>query len=689
MPSNYVHRHAHNWHDRVFFGIHYDLHANAGDTNLGAELSAEHFRAEMERIRPDWVQVDCKGHAGYTSWPTRTGSPSPGIVADSLRIQRDVTAEMGIKLGMHYSGVWDARALELHPEWARRNERGEPDSAMTCRMSGYDDELMIPQMLELIERYDVDGFWVDGENWASKPCWCERCRAEYTRRSGRAAIPLGPGDPDWEAWLAFHRDLFEEHVTHYAAAVHAAKPACLICSNWAYTVRQPDRVAAAVDYLSGDYTWAWGAERAAIEGRLLDSRRRQISWDLMAWGFTKTGSMRQDPPWVMKTALHLCQEVAEVVALGGAIMIYGKPQRSGWLTSWHQATLAEVAGFCRARQPLCFQSSSVPQAAVLHGSSHLYGWLADHYRSDANPFGSPLYAYGEAVQPVEGALHALLETHRSTDLLTEESALARLGDYALVVVPEQGRLHPDIVAALEAYARRGGRVILSGAHLSRAWPDLVAAHPAGDPIETPPTGGWGVTQLALGDAGGGAGSYARSVGVSGPWQAVTPRAGSEVWGYRLVEQEPAKDTTDQAVVTCRRMGRGAIVAVHGPVFQDYQRGHYPALRRWIGALVARLEIPWLVEVDGPAWLELILRRKEDKLLVNLLHRGAGEMLSPNRVMVEELPPVREVTLRIRRHTPPAAVRLEPSGQPITTAYADGLLTVHVPQVAVHEVVVIE
>ncbi|MBU0609303.1 MAG: hypothetical protein KKI08_15565, partial [Armatimonadetes bacterium] len=69
-----------NWHDDVFFGIHYDLHAKATDTELGRELTPEHLRQRLELVGPDWIQCDCKGHAGYTSWPTEVGSPSPGIV---------------------------------------------------------------------------------------------------------------------------------------------------------------------------------------------------------------------------------------------------------------------------------------------------------------------------------------------------------------------------------------------------------------------------------------------------------------------------------------------------------------------------------------------------------------------------------------------------------------------------------
>ncbi|MCK4300021.1 MAG: hypothetical protein KAX80_10840, partial [Planctomycetes bacterium] len=138
-----------NWHEDVFFGIHYDLHANAGDTVLGKELTVEHLRERLRRVRPEWIQCDCKGHPGWTSWPTEVGSTSPGAVKDALRAHRDVAAELGIKLGVHYSGVWDSRAIELHPEWARIDEEGRSDPNMTCRLSDYDERLMIPQMLEL------------------------------------------------------------------------------------------------------------------------------------------------------------------------------------------------------------------------------------------------------------------------------------------------------------------------------------------------------------------------------------------------------------------------------------------------------------------------------------------------------------------------------------------------------------
>jgi len=646
-----------HWHDDVFFGIHYDLHAKADDTELGRELTPEHLRQRLELVRPDWIQCDCKGHAGYTSWPTEVGSPSPGIVQDALRIHRDVTAELGIKLGMHYSGVWDTRALELHPDWACIGADGQPNDRMTCRLSGYDDELMIPQMLELVHKYDVDGFWVDGENWGAQACWCDRCRAEFTRRTGLADIPTAAENANWAAWLAFHRDLFTEHVAHYADAVHAAKPDCLICSNWMYTVRQPEALAAPVDYLSGDYDPVWGSTRAAVEGRVLDARG--LTWDLMAWGFTRTYDGGGEAPWVFKPVIHLAQELVEVVALGGAVMIYDQPQRSGWITGWHQERIAAAARFCRERQEVCLNSQTVPQAAVLH--------LADHYYT----CNAPLFNYGDAIQPLEGALHSLLENHLSTDILLQDSAPERLGRYKLVVIPEQTHLSAHTTTALEQCVAAGGHVIASGAHLSQEAPGFVGAAPAGETQA--------LAYLCSGE---------EVLPVAGPWQPVTPAENVEVVARRLAQQEPSKDETEEAIVTRRRLGEGTITAIHGPFFRQVLRSHYPSQRRLVAQWIAELAIPWVVTVDASPRLELILRRQGSRLVVNLINRGAGEMTSPNRIINEELLPERDVKLQVRLDAAPRAVTAVPECD-FTWEYTGGQLQITIPEILIHTAVVVE
>jgi len=366
-------------------------------------------------------------------------------VNDALKIWREVTRDMGVPLSVHYSGVWDDRAVELHPEWARVKPDGSKDTNKTDPLSGYMNELLIPQLLEVVEDYDIDGVWIDGENWASHPSYSEACIAEFTARTGIADIPKKSKDPHWHEWLAFHRDLFTEHVEQYAQALHAKKPGIAVCSNWMYSVRMPEPVAASVDYLSGDFDPSFGAERACAESRFLASRG--MPWNLMAWSFLNTGGQG----WTMKTAPHLCQEISVTLAQGGAVFIYNQPQRSGRLTEWHQDLFAQVAEFCRERKAFCFKSNTVPQVALLHSQSF-------YYRHN-----EPLFNFSVANQPLEGALHAILENGYSVDILNEDMALARMADYPVVVVPEQSGLPKAVVDALKTYAESGGRLVVTGA----------------------------------------------------------------------------------------------------------------------------------------------------------------------------------------------------------------------------------
>jgi len=653
-----------NWHDRAFFGIHYDQHAHAGDVDFAGGLTAEHLRRRLRQTRPDWIQCDCKGHVGYTSWPTEVGSTCPGLAQDQLRIYRDVTRQLGIPLGLHYCGLFERRAGELHPDWSRIDADGRRDTKINCMLGPYLEELMIPQLVELIDKYDPDGFWIDGDAWAAVPCWCDRCRAEFARRGGAAEAPTAPDQPGWGEWLTFHRDVFVEYVRKYTEAIHARRPSCLVCSNWLYSAFMPDRdVAVPVDYLSGDWDRSWGADRILSDARCLAAR--EMSWDLMTWFFSKTGAVGDDLPWAPKGLPQLCQELAEIIALGGSVMIYDQPQRDGRLGAWRNRRLAAAGRFARARQEVCWKSRPVAQAAVLHLAEHFYR------------HNQPLYQFGRAMENVAGALHVLTETQRSVEVLAEGAALRRMKQFRLVVAAELTCLSGPMRAALEAYARGGGRVVLSGAHVAGEYGELAGARPDGPPTV-------GTCLLPAGD---------ETVGCPGPWQPVTCGDGCQPVALRQLSQDPG-ERPGPAVATLRRLGRGAVLAIHGPIFQSYFRTHYPALRRAIAEMIGAVGTRWDMEVAAPPHVELVLRRKGRRLLVNLINRAAAQPPGPQRIHVEDIPPARNITVRIRCRRRPKSVTLEPAarrGAParkLRFSWSAGWATVNLPRLDIHVAVVV-
>jgi hypothetical protein len=644
---------AEKWPADAFFGLHYDLHPNTNDTELGRETTYEHIYAELDKVKPDYVQYDCKGHPGYAGYPTEVGSPAPGIVNDALAVWREVTRDMGVPLSVHFSGVWDTRAIELHPEWANINARGHAHKNYTDLLSDYERDLLIPQLVEVVTKYDLDGVWVDGENWATLPSWSDRVIAEWTKRTGKTKVPKKVDDEDWHAWLDFQRDLFEEHVRHYADALHAAKPDVAVCSNWMYSVRQPNSITAPIDYVSGDFDPSFGAARACAEARFIS--QRGMPWNLMAWSFLRTGGQQ----WTSKTAVHLSQEVAVTLAQGGSVFIYNQPQRSGRLTSWHQDIFGEVAEFCRARKPYCFKSDTVPQVAILHSQSF-------YYRNC-----QPLYNFADANHPMEGALHALLENGYSVDILNEDMFIERGANYRIVIVPEQEGLPQNVVDALKAFVHGGGNLVLSGHRAAFELGDLAGVVP----VEGAVNGGTYVPA----DNG--------AVLVGGTWQQIDA-ADAELIAFTLNQQDPVLNRTDWPAATLRQVGNGSVVLIPGPVFRAYYKAHYPRLRRFIGDCVAALDATTM-QVEGPSHIEFAARQMDGRLLLQFVNRGVAGYLAPDRHMVEHVADTGPFTVRIPMEIRPTRCYMAPDRTGLDWTWRDGVLTANVAGLHIHNVLVIE
>ncbi len=633
----------------AFFGLHFDLHANANDTELGAETTEENIRELIERVRPDWVQWDCKGHPGYTCWPTETGWTSPGVVRDSLAVLHAVTAEMGVALLVHYSGVIDEKAIEEHPEWAAIDADGAPSPRATSTFGDYVDELMIPQLGEVVAKYDVDGMWIDGDCWGAALDWSPRAVEAWREQTG-AEPPAGPEDEGWADWKDFHRAQFLSYLKHWVDALHETKPDLDITSNWMYSTYAPVEPEVALDYLSGDFSPASSCERARLEARYLASIG--IAWDLMAWGFNRHAGGRLHKP-----ALQLQQEAGVVLMQGGAFQYYYQPTRAGRVPKHFIDTAAQVADFCRARQAVCQGSETVPQVALLLPTEHLM-------RASDRVF----HTGGPERHDTEGCLHALLELHYSVDVLAGWRLLDCLDDYAMVAVPNATVLADELREALVDYARRGGSLLLLGPDVARMFEQDLGVHCDGPAEET----------TAHLDSSLGMGA------TSGRWQAITQLEADEV-ALRYPTYE-TRHGVPAATVTA--LGEGMIGAAWGPVGEDYRKAHHPATRGLIGALTERLLPEPVVELDAPAQIELSLRRTADgRLCVHLLNLSNAQR-ADSYLAVEDIPTAGPMAMRLRLNEEPTSVTWEPGGAELDWTFTDGILTTTVPELHVHGAVVV-
>ncbi len=561
-----------------FFGLHFDLHPAKTDTALGRDVTDEMVDGLLARVRPDFVQYDCKGHPGYLGFQSTIGTSSPGIVKDSLEIWRRVTKRRGVELYIHFSGIWDSLAVERHPEWARVRPDGKPDDRITSTFGPYEDKLMIPELEEAISRYSLDGAWIDGECWAVAPDYGERVRLAFHDRTGLSDLPVQPEDAGWLEFLDLNREQFRRYVRHYVDELHRLHPGVQLASNWLYSSYVPEQPDIPVDYLSGDFAGATPVSTARLEARYLASTGKP--WDLMSWGFVAQGGKH-----IPKPPKQLKHEAAAVITQGGGYQIYYNPTRAGRIDGGLVDVMEEVARFCRERQELSFHSVAVPQVGVLFSRYSLY--------TTANRmFGG----WGAAVRPVQGAIDSLLAAQYSVEIVPDWK-LDDAGRYPLMVVPEWPDIGSAARNALTTYAQNGGSLVIFGAHNAGTFAELTGLRVTGMREQE-----W----VMLGETG--------FTPIRGLWADVESGSTAQLVEQRFATFDSRKNAVSAAFLASA--GKGKVVVVPGPIGAAYANSHAPALHEFLRSVIARVFQP-AVEITGPGIIEMSLRSKGERQLLHL------------------------------------------------------------------------
>jgi hypothetical protein len=633
-----------------FLGIHFDFHAGPDCTEIGKNTTREMIENVINQVRPDYIQIDCKGHPGLSSYPTKVGNQAPGFVGDPLRLWRQVTAEHGVALYMHYSGVWDSEAIRRHPDWGVVNADGKTNGNATSRFSPYADELLIPQLRELAGDYGVDGVWVDGDCWASVPDYSEPALKAFRQATGIQDVPRKPGEPHWFEFLQFHREAFRNYLRHYIAEVKRTNPDFQLCSNWAFTDHMPEPVSAPVDFLSGDYSPDDSVNSARLSARYLT--RQGTPWDLMAWSFSR-GKSKDGRN--QKTAIQLQREAAVVLALGGGFQAYFTQKRDGSVREERMPVMAEVAKFCRARQAICHRATQVPQVAVLFST-------AAHYRKSNGLFARDLTR-------INGALQALLEGQQSVEILGEHHLTGRMAEYPLIVVPEWEYLEPKFKDELLAYVKGGGNLLLIGPKTAAMFQAELDVTLEGEPASA---------------AGCRLAHNGELAAVSGQVQSV--KLGPRAKPFSGLQRPNETGASLQPAASISEFGRGRIAAVYFTFGQDYVNTRSGVSRQFLNDLARQLFPRPMVEVKGTSDVDVVVNRAGGKLAVNLVNTAGPHQSEP---IVDSIPPVGPLDVTIRQAAKPTKVTLEPAGTVLPFEHRNGEIHLVVPQVAIHEIIVVE
>lgn len=629
-----------------FFGVHFDLHASEDITNAGETLTPEMVDTFLTKVRPDFIQIDCKGHPGISSYPTKVGYHVKGFQKDPLKLWREVTEKNKVGLYMHYSGVWDAKAATEHPDWAMVKASGERNSQKMSFFSPYLDQILIPQLKELSSEYRVDGAWIDGDCWAVETDYSEKALQAWKQKTGFSEVPRKKEDPDYPVYLDFTRSLFREYMRKYIDAIHQFDPKFQITSNWSYSSLMPEKVENRVDFLSGDVTPQNGVFRSAFEARCMAPQGKP--WDLMAWGFSWNGDKM---PMSNKSAVQLKQEAAEIIAMGGGVQFYYQQNRDLSLKPWLAHTLSELGTFCRERQAYCHKAKAIPQVALL------FPTLA-YRQSSSSPFSGP-------PEKLQATLYALLDNQLPVEVLMEHHLSGKMNQYPLIVIPECQSIEPSLLNELRGYLSNGGNLLVIGAETAGIFAGELGIQASTMTEE----------KLSFISAAGRLGS------IRSPLLEVDLSSDSKIISnfYDVADYRNKSQTVSASV---RQVGKGKIAAIYFNAGTAYAKNKTFVIRDYLAETIAQLAPPQLATVTGSHLVHLAVNKLNGKTCINLIN-VAGEHTNQSAIGYDQVPALTDLLVSIKGK--PSKIILQPERKELKITFANGKSTVLIPKLDIHAI----
>jgi len=652
----------------------------------GSGATSKNVVPFLKELELGYLCIYAKGHSGYTTWPSSLKTQHNMLSQDMPRAFRDYTRQARTKLVPYYSGLLDGIAGERHPEWRQWSIEGKPHEAWfadfkcfiaypICPRSAYWDEWVQVQLRELVENYDPDGIWVDGD-WPG-PCYCPRCQERFRADTGWTE-PWSDAikRPDFHAeYIKTWNRITHEWRTRFCAFVKSLKAGCVYSAG---NVSPRREFAAPFDWRSGDFFspgffWLHDMARMMRWYGTLD-----VPYDAYICDTSFTHARKQVRSRT-KTLDRMLQEAATVAAAGGQVGYWTYPLGNGaWVPSRMRKAIA-VRKFLKQREALFVRSASARWNAILASDP------------SCETFGGP---------GIVGAHKALAALHRSPDVM-DETGVADGIPYDLVVLPEQPILDPRTAERLEKFVRAGGKLLSSGCSIRSAELQRML----------------GVKSVRLGEVQDGhvllkAGD--EPTGVDSAWDRLELDPGTEtiyplylswdqfnIQARNLDNNWPMHGQVDEEhpgpagfpAAVSRRLGKGRIVHICTDIFSKYSVLGDPQMLRWFREIMDDLQPAPLCKTDAPSWVDLSVRHSAaGKLLVHLVNQNPGRdvaKLGGDDTWVDEIPEVGPYRIELRTPRKPKAVWWEPGHRELTAVHDRGVLCVEAPRFKIHGCVVVE
>lgn len=645
--------------------IHLDFHTSPHIRDVAVEFDPDEFARTFQNARVKSVTVFAKCHHGHLYFITDRAERHPGLPPqlDLLREQVEALHSVGIRAPIYISVQCDELAADKHPDWVARDENGspvrlgrEPGWQILDMNSPYQSYLIEQTRLVLAQFHPVDGIFFD-------MCWDQPSTgvfaAEAMRRSG-----LDPSNAEHRARHAHRGAIDYMRVLH--ALVKEASPEASIYFNSRplHNLAEEGQFLEQIEIESLP-TGGWGYMYFPMQVRF--ARNFGIPYMGMTARFHKSwgdfGSLKPEAA--------LRYETAQAIAHGARCSIGDQLHPRGRLEPAVYQRIGRVYQHIERCEPWTEGAIPLAQIGVLQTREKGHGKL-------------------EATTD-EGVTRMLTQLRHQFDFVGPNLDFSR---FELIVIPDSIRLDEEPASKLRAFLRAGGGVLATGTSGLSDDGTRVVLDEFG--ITTAGMSPFKTVYMRFGKR------IDRDVPpmehvIYEPVVRVAPAVGA-ISLATIVEPyfdrapghfcSHAQTPSDRPTKFSAAVSRDRTAYVAFPVFDGFARHGYAPYRQLVGNILGLLLPQPLLRVDGPTGLESTVTRQHGRTIVHLLYFPA-ERRAPEMDLIEDVVPLRDLSVSLRLDSAPKRVYVAPEMTPLEFEFADGRALARLRELRGHAMIVFE
>lgn len=640
----------------------------------------------------------------------------PAVDRDRLWKFLEAAHKKEIIVLSYYGMTANPRLAKLHPEWLMKyldDGRPAPEGdCWFCLNSPYRDWLA-EYLKETLAHLDLDGFYFDGTNWGShgatgEPPYFVSCRCEYCRTLFAQDTGLDiPTRVDFESmpfrqFLAWRCGKMRQFMDHLTRKVREAHPEAILDFNHYAGVYNNWGMGHPLDPLhlekSGGHFFM---ERTIYDGTSLCAKYGRAHGSPCGIWFGPTQHLNECSthtapyPEPHSVAVHCLSAMANGARPILAMMPYPSPL--------NREFIATVFGEIKKR--VDYMDGETVKYLALHWSGQTRDFQypsPDPYKSGADYF-----------KKIQGTHEILNQSHLLLDVVFDEQLTdTYLSPYKVLFLSDSACLSDNQCDAIRRFVHDGGTLFATHeTSLRDEWGRKRADFGLGDVL--------GITYQGPVQEGATHGiiyvprdrDLVRRCGYLACFEAeetrfsIRPSANtgilfskSSIQGRQPIDEfDPrANHDSGEPGVTLHQFGKGKAFYIGGNIGQAFARNPYPPLKRWVADLVGRTRPP--IEIEAPKVIEMTaVLQNANRLLIHLVNNPTpfiAHSMSPENAHdvetyfynLEEINPIHNIRIRLN------AFKARSAWMPLQNRFlevAGNPSTITVPQVDMHEVIIVE